>query len=103
VPSALPRISIARVSPSAARFNRARRLRLALRVDGGRVLGVVATLRRGRTTIARGRAARLGGRGRVTLRALKGRRLKPGRHTVVVRARDEQGRTVGARRTLRVR
>jgi hypothetical protein len=99
-----PRLSIGKMGLSARRFNRTRRLRFPLRLDGGRVLGVVARLAGpGGISFAERRIASLDGDTRITLRRLSGRRLEPGRYTIVVTAKDRLGRPVVGRRAVRVR
>jgi hypothetical protein len=98
-----PRLTLVRTGMSARRFNRRRAARVAMRVDGGRVLDLLGRLSdaRGRR-FAEVRLARVDGDTRLLLKAIKGRPLKAGRYVVSVRARDVRGRLVTARRVVRV-
>jgi hypothetical protein len=85
---------------SAARARRSGRLRVLVRTSH-RVRRIRIVVRRGRRVVAIGRRARtLHRRGRVTLRVRRG--LRAGRATVILTARDGEGRRVRAVRRVRV-
>jgi hypothetical protein len=97
-----PVMRIARKSISATRFNRRRGMRIALRVDGGELRGVIAQLiGRGNRVAAHVDVDRLPGDATLALRAT--RKLRPGRYLARVVAADRRGRTVTATHPVRVR
>lgn len=81
----------------------ARKLRKGVRVklaSDGELTGLVATLARKNKKVARGKLARLQGKGSIKL---KGRKAKRGRYTLTVTGNDAQGRAVTASRSLKLR
>ena len=96
------RVALHRPPLSARRANRGRRVRLRVGLSGGTLRDVIVRLRdrRGRTVL-RARARRL--TGSRSLRAERLRRLRPGRHVLVLTATDAAGRAVRAQRSVLVR
>jgi hypothetical protein len=93
------RVTFATRLGSARRARRTRRLRVLIR-STQRLRGVVVTLRRGRRTVASGRATSLSGSRRITLRVRRG--LRAGRATLRVQAVDGAGRRVTVSRRVRL-
>src|SRR4051794_18392359 len=93
-PATALRVRLTRVRPGARR--------VVVRVSSSAAVhGVRVSLRRGRTTVASRRLARLSGTRRVTLRAR--RPLRRATYRIAVTARDGANRAVTVRRSLRVR
>ncbi len=84
---------------SAARARRSDRLRVLVRPNRA-IRGIRLTLRRGGRTVAAGRRGSLRSRGRVTLRVRS--RLRAGRATLTLTARDAEGRRVRVVRRVRL-